>query len=176
MDTTVNNTTVLTMNPLGESLRKMDGYEVTRSPQTNVDIPNFKEGIFTYKGNRQTPWKTEQTHSYSHPKVTRKSAERRASQMSCIINRRLLAMMTDYARTQEQPVAKHIHAFYLSMSLWNLTIAKDRHYILPSHHALVDCHSLRRGTSCNLRPPCRSTWAASSTAPSYTRVVTLRWQ
>ncbi|GIL47914.1 hypothetical protein Vafri_4542 [Volvox africanus] len=68
MDATGNQTMSLTMNPLDESMKRMEGYEVTRAPQTDAGIPNFQEGIFTYKGNRQTPWKTEQTHSYSHPK------------------------------------------------------------------------------------------------------------
>ncbi|GLC40272.1 hypothetical protein PLESTM_001032000 [Pleodorina starrii] len=58
----------LTMNTLDESMKRMEGYEVTRGPQTDAGIPNYQEGIFTYKGNRQAPWKSEQTHSYSHPK------------------------------------------------------------------------------------------------------------
>ncbi|GFR53270.1 hypothetical protein Agub_g16061, partial [Astrephomene gubernaculifera] len=67
METTGNQTISLTMNPLDESMRRMQGYEVTRQPQ-GQSLPNYQEGIFTYKGNRQTPWKSEQTHSYSHPK------------------------------------------------------------------------------------------------------------
>ncbi|PNW85901.1 hypothetical protein CHLRE_03g200700v5 [Chlamydomonas reinhardtii] len=58
----------LTLNGLDESMRRMQGYEVTRAPEdVGNSIPNFKEGIFTYKGSRQAPWKSEQTHSFSLP-------------------------------------------------------------------------------------------------------------
>ncbi|KAG2494754.1 hypothetical protein HYH03_006999 [Edaphochlamys debaryana] len=57
----------LALNPLDESMRRMQGYEVTRAPAEGT-IPNYKPDLFAFKGNRQNPWKSEQTHSYSHPK------------------------------------------------------------------------------------------------------------
>ncbi len=59
----------LQLNSLDESMRRMEPYEVSRGAAPPDAIPNYKPDIFAYKGTVQAPWKSEQTHSYSHPKV-----------------------------------------------------------------------------------------------------------
>lgn len=70
MDGTMNPRSVtLQLNSLDESMQRMEPYEVSRGAAPPDAIPNYKPDIFAYKGTVQAPWKSEQTHSYSHPKV-----------------------------------------------------------------------------------------------------------
>lgn len=69
MDGTMNPRSVtLQLNSLDESMQRMEPYEVSRGAAPPDAIPNYKPDIFAYKGTVQAPWKSEQTHSYSHPK------------------------------------------------------------------------------------------------------------